>query len=386
MPADPLDLYFSEIFGVNESQLEDYGAFNISLVVDLPLFIDPFLLFQSKEPQYKKLHEEMIDYLRYLRDEASAALKNESRLKHLYCFPEVTQNWLGFSLDSNRGRGLALDFGRALAENLDGIFESFGEEKITQGAHLEKLCLIKENIGRDKISDFTTNLIKGFLCEYTERFVEEHVLNKSIGRFSVSRAFFDYEFGRWSSKTYYLPKFGEDFVLLTPRELLTQDDTWINKKDFVQEYYDIPKAIPNQELRERVDAYFRSILPPNPSAKEAHRAVQKTALKFPVLIDYFIKLKENNGAEAQRRSSERVEASTTLFVEHAKQLIKILQSETSFYREPLASKEAAHEKVLFLKDVIENKGGHRIFYNKGRPIKRESDLQILYRLVWHGTR
>ena len=47
--------------------------------------------------------------------------------------------------------------------------------------------------------------------------------------------------------------------------------------------------------------------------------------------------------------------------------------------------EAAREKALFLKDVIENKGGHRIFYNKGKPIKREADLQILYRLVWHGT-
>src|SRR5207244_2942081 len=35
---------------------------------------------------------------------------------------------------------------------------------------------------------------------------------------------------------------------------------------------------------------------------------------------------------------------------------------------------------------IENKGGYRLFYSKGQPIKREADLQILYRLVWHGTK
>ncbi len=59
---------------------------------------------------------------------------------------------------------------------------------------------------------------------------------------------------------------------------------------------------------------------------------------------------------------------------------------SEFYREPVASKEAALEKVMFLKDVIENKGGHRIFYFHGQPIRKEEDLQILYRLVWHKTR
>jgi hypothetical protein len=40
---------------------------------------------------------------------------------------------------------------------------------------------------------------------------------------------------------------------------------------------------------------------------------------------------------------------------------------------------------MFLKDVIENKGGHRIFYLDGQPIEREADLHILYRFTWHAT-
>ena len=42
-------VYFSDIFEIDEQILEEYGAFNISLVNDLPLFIDPFLLYASKK-------------------------------------------------------------------------------------------------------------------------------------------------------------------------------------------------------------------------------------------------------------------------------------------------------------------------------------------------
>ena len=37
--------YFTEHFGIAADALDDYGAFNVSLITDLPLFIDPFLLF-----------------------------------------------------------------------------------------------------------------------------------------------------------------------------------------------------------------------------------------------------------------------------------------------------------------------------------------------------
>lgn len=39
-------------FEVDESVLDEYGAVNISIVNDLPLFIDPFLLFNSDKDEY----------------------------------------------------------------------------------------------------------------------------------------------------------------------------------------------------------------------------------------------------------------------------------------------------------------------------------------------
>lgn len=113
-----MDLYFSDHFKVKPQNLEKYGAFNISLVADLPLFIDPFLLFNSRKKKYKQLHSEIIRYLIFLRDKASEE-HDKGKLKSWYAFKEVEQNWLGFSVAGNKGSALGMDFARALNENLN---------------------------------------------------------------------------------------------------------------------------------------------------------------------------------------------------------------------------------------------------------------------------
>jgi hypothetical protein len=380
------ELYFNDVFHVPEESLEQYGAFNVSLVVDLPLFVDPFLLFNSKKPEYRALHDRIIDYLKYLRDLAIAGQLSGGALRNLFCFSEVHQNWLGFSLADNRGRGLGMDFAIALAENLHSLFGNFGAERITRGSHLEKLCLIRDGVGRDMISDFTTNLILRFLCDYTQGFAARHINREMCTVFAVNRIDFNRQTGTWSPARFTLPRLRDDFVLLTPKDILTKDDTWINKGDFERDYHDIPTAIGDQALRDRVDAYFRSLLPRNPKRDDEAKAIRLTALRFPDLYDYFIKFKEDHGQEAESSSLEKVDVSHSVYVRQFRALISLLDTESGFYREPLNSKEAAREKVLFLKDVIENKGGFRLFYYRGEPIRKEEDVQILYRLVWHGTR
>lgn len=68
------DLYFSEYFKVSPKKLKAYGAFDISVVSDLPLFIDPFLLFNSEKPEYQALHDQILKYLFFLRDKATPGL------------------------------------------------------------------------------------------------------------------------------------------------------------------------------------------------------------------------------------------------------------------------------------------------------------------------
>lgn len=380
-----MNLYFSDHFNVSEATLDEHGAFNPTVVVDLPLFVDPFLLFHSKNPRYQEEHRRIISYLEFLRDLATAGELSTGRLKALFCFPEVDQNWLGFSKTGNKGRGLGMDFANALSSGLGDLFADSEKEDITASNHLEKICLIRPGVGKDAISDFTTNLIKRMLCEYTEAFAKKHLAPDQCAVFAVSKVDFRADMGAWMSARFLLPKLRDDFVLLTPKDILTKEDTWINKEDFFREYHDIPSAITNNALRAQIDFYFRSLLPKRPTPREQHDAMRKTALKFPELYDYFIRLKEQNGDVATKRSIELVEDSITQYIHGFGELISLLKNRTDFYKSPLTSHEAALEKALFLKDVIENKGGHRLFYLKGVPIEREEDLQILYRLVWHGT-
>jgi len=132
-------MYFSDVFEVSAEMLEEYGAFNISLINDLPLFIDPFLLFNSDDKIYKELHDTIIKYVTFLRDKSEAGQIKPGLLRSWFYFPEVTQNWLGYSKSGNKGRGLGATFALALNHNLQSIFDSFGTEDITQSSHLEKL-------------------------------------------------------------------------------------------------------------------------------------------------------------------------------------------------------------------------------------------------------
>ena len=75
-----MDLYFSDHFKAKETDLEKYGAFNISLVADLPLFIDPFLLFNSKK-KYKQLHDDIIKHLVFLKEKSTSQTIDTGALK-----------------------------------------------------------------------------------------------------------------------------------------------------------------------------------------------------------------------------------------------------------------------------------------------------------------
>jgi hypothetical protein len=56
-------ILFSNFYGIDRNIIDEYGAFNISLISDLPLFIDPSLLFHSEKEEYKDLHLSIIKYL-----------------------------------------------------------------------------------------------------------------------------------------------------------------------------------------------------------------------------------------------------------------------------------------------------------------------------------
>lgn len=385
--APSIQIHFSDFFGVAPDVIERYGAFNVSLINDLPLFIDPFLLFNSTKPEYQQLHDGIIRYLRFLKDKSASGAIAPGLLTAWFAFPEVKQNWFGYSLVGNAGSGLGPDFASSLHANLHTVFTNFGEEEIAKGSHLEKLCLIDGGVGRDNISDFTTNLIKEFLLGCTQDFAQDCLHESQRRDVIVPKVRFNFDTETWESDTFDLPWYDveDDFVLLTPKDLLTKDDVWISHSDLYGQFDDILAAVSNEQLRAQVNNYFLSKLPEKPEQKDHDRAVAASLRAFPVLIEYYIRFKEDHGDEAVATSDLRVRETEALFIKKVNEFASTLALRTPFYQTPGNTYDEARVRVLYLKDVIENKGGHDIFYQDGQPIRRESDLHILFRLCWLGT-
>ena len=383
-----IDVYFSDFFCVDEDIIENYGAVNISLINDMPLFIDPFLLFNSDVPEYQRIHREMIDYLRFLQEQSQliSALSTGMR-KAWFSFSEVKQTWLGFSQTGNSGRGMGAAFADGLFEGLSTIFRDFSNCNITRSPHMEKLCLISTHIGRDKISDFTANFVKRYLLEYTEAFAKEYLSAEKCRVCAVKKAKFNWQTYTWETRSYYLPFYKNDFVLLTPKRMLTKDNTFINRDDMLHRLQDIAIAIPNDALRFELNQYLSGVLVDGrkPTKEEMNKQAESFIRLHPEIIDYYMKYKEDHEEDATAISKENVESVQYLFIQQASALIETLK-QIGFYSVMPDAYDEAMKRLLYLKHVIEDQDGYRFFYDlSGKPIKRESDLQLLYRLVWYGT-
>lgn len=377
------EILFSDHFQISPTILEEYGAFNISVLADLPLFIDPFLLFNSEKPEYRALHDEIIRYLRFLHDRSTTGQVDDGLLRAWYYFQEVKQTWLGFSLGGNRGSGLGPKFAKALDRNFSRLFGDDMGVSVTISKHLEKLCLISDGVGRDNISDFTTNLIKGYLLTFTQDFARRYLLPSQCGTFPVLRVRFNYDTESWLTASFYLPRLRDDYVILVPRDLLTKDETWINRPDLFSSFDRLPQAIPDAALRAQVNNYFRKALPRRPKEGDRRKAIQATIEAFPELLDYYIRNKEDRGDQAVSISNQKVEFAETLFLQNYTKLAALVLERTDFSDHDPATLEGTLARVHCLKRVIEHEGGYQFLHiSEKKPVGREDELSILQPFLW----
>lgn len=385
-----MKIFFSDFFEVEPEKLNEYGAFNISLLKDLPLFIDPFLLFGSSKEKYQDEHRKILKYLVFLKTKAENRHNTPLSIKAWYQFKEVKQNWFGFSKIGNSGSGLGPKFGRTFSSNISNVFNDLGQEKKTRTSHIEQTILFEIGVGKDNISDFSTNLLKNFLLEYTMNFASKEIDTKYLKEFKVDRVYFDYELERWMPKTFTLPCLNDDYVILTPRDILTKDDNWISSKDLYADFDKICVSISNDQLREEISNYFIKKLPAKKpdeihTQKEKIKAIQETIKKFPDIINFFIEKKEGKITEAKLNAETKIK-SLEEFIKNVVSFAELVLTISDFYKIPAqGSFNEAFQRVTYLKEVIENNDGYKLFYINGNPIKRESDLQILYKLTWFAT-
>lgn len=390
-----IKIYFSDYFDVDHSIVDNYGALDISLLSDNPAFVDPFLIFYSKNKDYQELHQFIVDYLIFLRKQSNVG--NFSPL--FYTFPEVSEVWLGFSKSGNKGLGLGKYFANELNKNLVSILKG-SKSKITKSTHIEKLCIIGDRVGADKVSDFTINLIKQYLVKYTEEFAIKNLNKKHVSKFRISKLYFDFEKNNWVDGEATLPinpHSKSDYVLLTPKDILVKEEGWISVNDFLNNDGLIINNIPNDDLRYKINEYFLSLIPDKQnkkgesvkdfSKKNTRSALKKAAKKYPELIDYFIKQKEENGKGAVEASLADNDFLKQVFYLGVKAITEKLKFE-GFYLIDERSNSFLEtvNKIKKFKYVMEKRDGYTIFWD-GKKLRKfkEPDVDKMIDLVFASS-
>ena len=381
-------IHFSEFFQVSESVIEDYGAFNVALVADTPVFIDPFCLYASDDPHYNELHNYIIRYLCFLKEMCIGnEILTDGEIENYFHFPEVKQLYMGFSKTGNNGRGLGKKFARMLQMNFSGPLASFGLEKIPESSHLEKLCIVGAGVGCDCISDFTANLLRDFLMTYTEKFARQHLKKGQCAFFGEKKAIFDFEKGCWRSKRYYLPKFNGSYVLLAPCDILTRDETWINHRDLLDELQHLPTSIGNESLRAQLEELLLSINLgfKRPTIKERNEKLSQFVLKNAEIIDWYIKSKEGGKTEALLQARDRISETTNMVGVMTREASHTLDK-MGFYDVEMSTIEEARLRIRHFKQFVEDNDGYKLFFDGKGNKAREEHVQLAFKLLWYASK
>lgn len=128
---------------------------------DIPLYVDPFLLWKSPSIQDNGLHQLILGGFNNIGALVRTG-DTESAVQQLIAASECDEIGLGTSA-SKRGTRI----GRAKAEEILSLFQRIPYYRDHGFRHIEEVQLFVEGIGKDRISDLACNFIKSFLIDYT---------------------------------------------------------------------------------------------------------------------------------------------------------------------------------------------------------------------------
>jgi hypothetical protein len=169
------NMRISTAFNLNKTQYE-IDFVDIDPDQDTTLFIDPYLLglrVDRWSMEAAGLVRSFFSHFLRLVAEGKEA-KAFELFSHLH---EPNETCLGLSIGKPRGNGVG-------SEDARKLFDSIVQSKAVKSgniADLEDFSLFITGIGKDKISDITTNIIRGKLLEYTQEQCVLHGISLTSG-------------------------------------------------------------------------------------------------------------------------------------------------------------------------------------------------------------
>lgn len=202
---------------------------------DIPLYLDPFLLWRSPSHQDQALHTALVNSFNHQNWLLQKGRDTEA-LQNLIIASECDE--VGFGVSGTR-KGKRI--GRKTAQEILELFRTVPEYGRGGFTHFEEIQLFVDGISRDRVSDIACNFLKSFLVDYTV----EHCLKLGIPLGKVRlRTLHDYKTQRFvPDAEVELPVHPETGapILLVPKRWL-RFVPWINFDDY------FAKACPKDDV------------------------------------------------------------------------------------------------------------------------------------------
>lgn len=211
---------------------------------DLPLCVDPFLLWKSPSQQDQALHQSLINEFNRL---GSSYLTGNSTvaIQGLVQASECDEVGLGFS-GQRKGKRIS----RKLAEIILNLFKDIPQLRQNGFTHLEAAQLLISGVSSDRVSDIACFFLKSFLIDYTIQQCRRHSI--PLNRMSISA--YEQRSGVIKHETIELPMSPatKRAVLLVPRRWL-RSVPWIAYDDFYKAHYIPHLGLPAEATTTRID-------------------------------------------------------------------------------------------------------------------------------------
>lgn len=128
---------------------------------DIPLYLDPFMLWRSPSQQDQALHTSLINAFNHLGYLAKQG-KEKKAIVTLIAASECDEIGLGSSTKRQGKR-----IGQAKAEEILSLFKRLPQYANRGFRHFEEIQFYVDGISKDRISDISCSFIKSFLVDFT---------------------------------------------------------------------------------------------------------------------------------------------------------------------------------------------------------------------------
>lgn len=190
---------------------------------DLPLYVDPFLLWKSPSLQDNSLHTAItnsFNYLGYLFNKGD----DTEAVKLLIQSSECHEVGLG---DSKTRQGKPI--GKKLAIQVLSLFQDIPQINKSGFVHFEEIQLLVDNIAKDRVSDLACNFAKSFLIDFTQQQCDQFGIPMEKHRIDV----YDYRRHKYVQEEVLLPTnpSNQKSLVFTPKRWL-RVMPWLNFEDY----------------------------------------------------------------------------------------------------------------------------------------------------------